>query len=253
MQLAFSHGTPYLPYKAGMGNLEPDQQQIAGIAAMAAVTTAKILVTLGTIGGPVGAAIAGVAALGIAIANAFAGCGQTCVAASNIANQIEAILQQNLQKYLGSPVRYKSLQLAALNNFDVAWAALYKACSNQALLQAGVNCIQDRQQGACKWRSTGGGQWVQDASGWTYQAFGPGTDDASGVCFNWFKAYRDPIANDPTVVPDPTPTDEISSWFGGGTSSGGGIFSGAGNGSSLMPALLIGGAAIAALMIVGDN
>lgn len=264
MQISFANGTPHIGPHAGLmaqsrlgvGALDQQDQAIAGIAATAIGTTASILVAIGTIGGPVGAAIAGIAAIGIAIANAFSGCGQTCVAASNIANQVEAILAQNLQHYMSAPVHYRSLQLAALNNFDIAWAALLKACSNQQLLQAGVNCIQDRQQGACKWRSVGGGQWIQDSSGgWTYQGFGPGTDDGSGVCFNWFKAYRDPIANDPTVASDPAPAQ--TDIFGNpmpastGTYGSGGSF-GAANASTL-PLLLIGGGTIAALMLMGDN
>lgn len=260
MQISFTNGTPHIGPHAGLmaqsrlgvGALDQQDQQIAGIAATAVTTTATILVALGTIGGPVGAAIAGIAAIGIAIANAFSGCGQTCVAASNIANQVEAILAQNLQHYLTSPVHYRSLQLAALNNFDIAWAALLKACSNQQLLQAGVNCIADRQQGACKWQTSPAG-WQQQSGQWVY--VGAGQAGSGSSCWNWFVGYRDAIANDPTVVPDPAPAQ--TDIFGNpmpastGTYGSGGSFGVAH--ASTLPLLLIGGGTIAALMLMGDN
>lgn len=168
-----------------LGALDPQQQQIAGMAATAATTTAAILAKLGTLGamgGPIGLAVAGIVAVGMALANAFAGCGQTCVAATNIANQVEPLLGKNKDDYINSPIRYRSMQLAALNNFDFTWAALVKACSNPQLQAAGQRCISDRQRGSCIWK------------------------DHNNACWNWFLGYRDPIANDPGVQPDPPNT-----------------------------------------------
>jgi hypothetical protein len=172
------------------------------IAATGASTTVGILVALGTISGPVGAAIGGIIALSAAIASLFGGCGQTCVQASNIANQLGDTLTQNLNTYLAAPIHYQSLQAAALNNFDTAWAALVQACSNPALGSAGKACISDRQQGACKWKASPGG-WKQVNGQWTYSGYGPA--GSGTACWNYFVGMRDPIANDPTVVPDPSP------------------------------------------------
>lgn len=235
----------YAKFPPALGALDPQSQQIAGIAATAATSTAGILVALGTIGGPVGAAIAGLAAIGVAIANTFSGCGETCVAASNIANQVEAVLADNLHHYLDSPIHYASMQRAALNNFDIAWAALVKACSNQALLQAGQNCISERQQGACVYHN--------GPDGW-----------GTGPCWNWFIGYRSPISDDPNVVPDPVPEPTASgqpatvsvlnadgsiSVVSAPSTS---LFGGA-SGASLPPALLIGGALILAALVIGGG
>jgi hypothetical protein len=216
MRLSFTqsgHPLPFVDYSPAalgtlgtVGTLDPQTQQIAGIAAAAATTTGSILAAshlmiFGLAGGPLGAAIAGIAAVGLALANLFSGCGQTCVEATKIANQCEPLLLQNLQHYLSAPTHYASMQAAALNNFDFVWAALTKSCSTPALQQAGQNCVQDRQRGACKWTASPGG-WAQDSTGkWTYSGYGAA--GSGSACWNWFVGYRDPIANDPTVIPDP--------------------------------------------------
>jgi hypothetical protein len=181
----------------GLGQTS-SSQTISSIASTGASVTISTLVALGTITGPIGAAIAGVVAAGMAIASLFKGCGQTCVEASNIANQVEQVLQQNLSQYMSAPVHYASLQAAALNNFNTAWAALTQACGNPQLASAGQNCISERQQGACSYKTTPGG-W----QGSTYVY--PGANGSGPACWNWFIGYHDPIADDPTVVPDPAP------------------------------------------------
>jgi hypothetical protein len=193
-----------LPRRGLGAGLPAQDQSIAQAASAGAASTASILVALGTIGGPVGAVIAGIAGLGVAIANAFAGCGNTCVEATQIANQVEPILDQNLQQYMTAPIHYASLQAAAINNFQTAWTGLTSACSNPQLAAAGKACISDRQEGACTWKASPGG-WVQGSDGtWSYTPWGAaGSGDA---CWNWFVGYLDPIQNDPTVVPDPVPS-----------------------------------------------
>lgn len=195
---------------AGLGILQGGQQSAAQIASTAAVLTGTIL------GGPLGGAIAGVIAqIGVAIANAFSGCGQTCVQATTIANQVEPILQQNLDAYMSAPIHYASLQAGALNNFTGAWNALQQACSSPSLAAAGQRCITDRQAGACTWKASPGG-WNQDASGtWTYTNWGAA--GSGSACWNWFVGYHDPIANDPTVVPDPSPVASALSSLTSGT------------------------------------
>lgn len=122
------------------------------------------------------------------------GCGQTCVVATQFANQAGTLLQQNLNTYLALPSpRTQSQQAAALSNFDQIWAALIsaQACGNPALGDAGKNCISDRQRGGCKWK------------------------DSSGNCWNWFVAFRDPIANDPNVQPDSSAVSSVAGAFSG--------------------------------------
>jgi len=255
MQLAFSDGSHIVhnptQYAAahrrlgGVGNLDPQSQQIAGIAATGVTTAAGILVGLSVIGGPVGAAIAGLASIGIAIANMFGGCGQTCVAATHIADQVGALLQQMFNTYMASPIHYESMQRAYLIQWDAAWNALVHACSDPALGDAGQRCITDRQSGACHYQTPAGG-WVKDASGnWVFDG------SAGPNCWNWFTGSRDPVANDPTVVPDPIgaivdpATGEVTgieppSIFGAG-------------GASLGPLVLIGGGIAAALLILGSD
>jgi hypothetical protein len=268
MQLAFSDGshivdnpTQYAAAHRRLGvGAAGDPGSIAAVAAQGAATTGGILAGLSAMGalspvfaiaGPIGAAVAGLVSIGLAIASQFQGCGNTCVEATAIANQIEPILNQNLQAYLSAPVHYASMQAAALNNFDTAWNALVKACGQQALQQAGANCISDRQAGACVIKNQGQG-WVQNSTGqWSYVtggAAGSGTQ-----CWDWWKGYRDPISQDPTVVPDPTGAiiDPTTGNVTGITTPVTSIF-GTGSGASLAPLLLIGGGLVAVLMLV-DN
>lgn len=223
----------------GVGALAPQSQQIAQIAATGASTAAGMLVALGTIGGPVGAAIGGLISIGLLVANQFGGCGQTCVEATKIADQVGALLDQMLQTYLAAPVHYYSMQQAYLTQWDAAWAALEKACSNPQLGDAGARCITDRQRGSCKWHTSPGG-WQQANGVWQYIA--PGPDGSGSTCWNWFVGSRDPVANDPTVVPDPassasSPLSAISSAVSG-----------------VSPVILIGGALlVGAWLFIGDN
>ena len=125
------------------------------------------------------------AALGVG-----SGCGQTCVLSSNYANQAEALLQKNIAAYFAiTPPRAASVQAAALANFDTIWADLEQQCSNSQLGSAGQKCISDRQEGGCTWK-----QPASSVPPW-------GTPPA-GACWNWFNGYRNPIAQDPDVVPD---------------------------------------------------
>jgi hypothetical protein len=185
----------------GMGAVT--DQQIAGAVGSAGTSVISTMVLLGSISGPVGAAAAGIIAAGVALFNvlesAFSGCGQTCVAATTVVNQLEPLLQQNIDAYMSSPTHYYSMQQQALANFDTTWNRVVAGCSSPALGDAGVRCITDRQAGACKYKTSPGG-W----SNGVYTK--PGQANSGSTCWNWFVGYRDPIANDPTVVPDPGTT-----------------------------------------------
>ena len=149
------------------------------------------------------------------------GCGQNCVLTSNWANQAEALLKQNCDAYFSSALRNQTTQQTALAAFDAIWAQLAKACGQSSLGTAGKNCTGDRERGACKWKQTGESPW-------------PGGPKL-GECWNWFSAYRDPIANDTGVVPDSMiDTSSVSSAVDS-------IFGTSVDSSSILPLLLIGG------------
>jgi hypothetical protein len=183
---------PPLRMRRGMGALSPTTQSALQAAA---VSSAFIPVA--------GPFISAAIEIGAALTNVFSGCGVTCVQSSNFANQVGDLLTQNLQTYLSAPApRYASVQAAFLANFDQAWNSLLQACSNPALGQAGKNCISARQQGACVYKTSPGG-WQQINGVWQYQY--PGANGSGSTCWNYFVGFRDPIANDPTVIPDPVP------------------------------------------------
>jgi hypothetical protein len=177
-----------------------------------ALTDAQTVQTFGTVGAGAGSAalggtvagilgvstavaipIVGAAIVGVTILLADliknSGCGITCVETSSWANQAEPLLKQNISAYFSiAAPRTQSQQQAALANFDATWSTLVNLCSQSGTGNAGVACISDRQAGACKWNATADSPW-------------PG-GPAAGACWNWFNAYRDPIANDPDVVAD---------------------------------------------------
>lgn len=152
---------------------------IAAISVSGAPTSTKIetgigtsLLTAAAVPSPASPflAIAGgiselIGALGIG-----SGCGQTCVTATQYANKVSELGQQNLNLYMAIPTpRPKSLQLEALANFDSIWNALVSQCGNPALGSAGQRCISERQRGGK---------------------------------YDYFSYYRDPIANDTNVYDD---------------------------------------------------
>ena len=174
--------------------------QAGTAAAGAGIAIATATTTLGLATG-IGAAVVAAVAIGTLIYKAFEGCGATCTESTAIANQVATLLGNNLTSYINQPVHYYSVQQAALNTFNQAWSLLLQNCGNSALGVAGQNCISQRQQGGCFWKTSPSG-WQQDASGnWTYVGSGP--NGSGNTCWNWFVGYHDPIANDPTVVADP--------------------------------------------------
>lgn len=171
------------------------------------------ILTAAPFAGPIGAPIMLVAGAVAELLGAIGigrGCGQTCIKASQYANQAEPLLQQNLDAYLAVPApRPQSIQTGALNVFDTVWAGLVSACNNPSLADPGQRCITDRQRGACHYQVAPGAGcpadqptcWVPDGAGGYKISWGGGSGSGSS-CWNWFVGYRDPIANDPAVVPD---------------------------------------------------
>lgn len=160
----------------------------------------------------IGAAIVG-ATLVVTLLIKNSGCGQTCVVTSQWANQAADALQQNLDAYRATVPHTSATQGVALANFDAIWAALQQQCGQPGTGDAGKRCISDRQRGACTWKD-------------------------AGQCWDWFKGYRDPIAND-SVVPDPSITSQVSGSIDA-------IFGGA-SGMNLLPLLVIGGLVLLAV------
>jgi hypothetical protein len=220
------------------------------------------------VGPLVAAAVQAATAVAVAIETLFSGCGATCTQATTIANQVAGLLQQNLSGYMSLPQpHYASVQAYYLSIFDQTWAQLLQACNNPQLAAAGQRCITDRQQGACTWQTSPSG-WSQASDGtWSYTGAGP--SGSGTTCWNWFVGYRDPIANDPTVIPDPvaainpdgsTTTSTINPQTGSVTTSTtppsttSQLSTALNSLTSSIPApLLLGGVALVLLMILGGD
>lgn len=210
---SLSNRYPVMPYRgvSGLGaGLDQQIMMWGGVAspvvsslAAPAVSTALGLTAGSSLAVPIAGAAFAAILMGVELI-LHSGCGQTCVVTSQWANQAADLLEQNIQKYFSLPApRTTNDQQSALNIFDAIWAGLVQRCSQAGLGTAGQNCIDDRKAGACKWHQTGQPEF-------------PG-QPAYGECWNWFKAYRDPIANDHVV----SPVTQISNLFptvGGGSS-----------------------------------
>lgn len=257
MRMQIQSRLPHYHVKAsGMGWTSPGlrglgQQTIEQESATYGATAAQVGGLIGmAVGGPVLGAIVSTAinlatTLAVAIEKLFSGCGQTCVQATSIANQVAALLTQNVQGYVNNPVRTTSMQTAALATFDSAWAQLQQACGNPALGQAGQNCISQRQAGGCQWKTSPGG-WTQNADG-TCTYTWAGAAGSGTACWNWFNGMRDPIANDPCVISDAQAQANANAVdAAGGTSvvgAGGATTTLTPTASNLLPLVLIGGVA----------
>jgi hypothetical protein len=170
----------------GMQGLGITSQQITSTVGGSLMASAGVVALIP--GGQLPAAI--IAAVG-ALTNLIGGLFKpdiTKIQASQIVDQIEAqTLKPMRVSWQALPANQKTVSMQAhyLNVFDQAWSAVMQGCSNPALGSAGQNCIGDRQRGACHYTQTGQ------------------TPGAPPNCGNWFVWYRDPIANDPNVIPDP--------------------------------------------------
>lgn len=210
--------------------------QIAGSAVTSAFDIAGAALAMTGVGAPIGALVAAVGSLLGPIIATFNGCGATCTQASQYANQAEQALEQVIALYMAQPVHYASAQSATLAQIQQVINALQTACSNPALGKAGQDCISGRLvRGACAYKVAPFG-WTQDSSGnWKYVPSGP--NGSGSTCWNWIVGYYDPIANDPTVVPDPvsSPLSTLSSLFSSGPVAGQ---------SNLLPIALMAGAVL---------
>lgn len=124
---------------------------------------------------PLVAAVGGIIAAASAIAGALhigEGCGPTCVQATQIVNQAEPVLKQNVAMFQAGTIDKQT----ALNNFNQVWMAVQQSCG-AVPGAAGINCVGDRQRG---------GKW------------------------DWFSYYYDPIANAPDTVTTYNPIMQVA-------------------------------------------
>jgi hypothetical protein len=94
------------------------------------------------------------------------------VATTEIVNQVEPLLDENVRGYLAGP-RTASSQRQAIENFKAGWQFVLENCGAEVMGEPGRRCILERQEGA-------------------RPAWGA----------NWFELYLDPIRNDPDVKRD---------------------------------------------------
>jgi hypothetical protein len=232
--------------KRGMGQTTSGLvSQSAGTAGAAVGATSGLLVAAGAVQAvPIAGQIAGaVLAITAVVAALFKGCGSTCILTTNEVNQVEPYLQQNLAEYLAAPVS-AATQQEALNNFNQLWQGVVAYCSQPSMSTAGKNCISDRQEGSCAYKTSPGG-WQQTNGVWNYVY--PGANGSGSTCWNWFVGYHDPIANDPRVA-------AASSAASTGAASNpvsavASALSSGGLSSFLLPALLIGGGLLVMTMV----
>jgi len=195
--------------RRGMG---ATTSEIAGSSFTTALTSAGgIMLAIPGLQLP-GAIVAAIGAIGGPIISMFKGCGQTCVQATTYANQAATAIQQIKDTYFAQPVHYRSVQQAALQQIQQIFDALRQACGNPALGTAGQNCISERlvRGGTAPWCPNPG-----------------------HVGCDWVTSWYDPIANDPNVVPDPSPLTSVESSLSS-------VFGGTGSSSSVLPLVMAG-------------
>lgn len=167
---------------------------VATLSSSSAILTA---LGIGAAAGPIGIAVGALIAAGAAIASALKvgqGCGETCIAATQIVNEAEPILKANLDAYEHGQIDSATAQA----NFNNGWNAVIQACG-KITGDAGTNCIGDRQSGACKWKATSK----------------PYTSSPDvGACWNWFNGYYDPLSKPADFAPVQS-TSVLGSSIGG--------------------------------------
>jgi len=127
----------------------------------------------------------------------------TKIEATHIVDQIQSqYLQPNLDSWraLSPEHKTRSAQAASLALVDFAFSKVQQGCSNPALGTAGQHCISERlvRGGTAPW-----------------------CPNAGHTGCDWYALFRDPIANDPDVHPDPVaqPTDTSTPGSAGGSNT----------------------------------
>jgi hypothetical protein len=227
---------PFFDLPPGLGgSTAPVSTQIESGAAAALGSAAAFT-------GPAAPFVAGAAAIAelLAAFGVGAGCGQACIQATNLVNQAEPVLQQNLQAYENGQID----QPTAEDNYQKIWQSIQTACS--AIPGGpGQRCVTDRQQGACTWKATGNPPTPYSPS--------------PGSCWNWYNGYYVPLTYPPINAPaagsSPAADSNSSPAAASNPASGapaaaGSLLSSVGIPSSLTVPLLIGGAVLLAWMVI---
>jgi hypothetical protein len=146
-----------LPSLMGLGVVTTSQEIGAGVqtAGAAAGATAAIVGATSVI--PIiGPIVAGVTAI-IAAFGIGNGCGGTCTEATQVVNQAEPALQQNLsaaqQAVAANGCLTSAEQAQLIQNFNTVWQQVLTQCG-QIPAPGGTQCISDRQQGSTKINGT---------------------------------------------------------------------------------------------------
>ncbi len=221
---------------------------LRGTDPVAAATSQALSASSGIVGalglatavtGPLAPFVAAAGAIVGLVANLVgnSGCGNTCTQATAVANAVEQQLKNNLAAWQSS-TKTVSQQQAALAVFDYAYSKLLQGCNVPSLGNAGSRCVVERLSPSF---CNANPQYIAQAS------------SLGTTCgrFPWPLWYRDPVANDPAVVPDPvvTVTGPGGVVYTGGTSGSTDVLASLGLGS-LDPMTLIGiGLVLAAVVI----
>ena len=140
-------------------------------ASMAALTGASIAAS---------AVTAGIAAVAILVMALLSRKGPAQkVATTNIVNQVEPLMRQNLAAWNAS-AKTCADQAAALANFDALWGEVVANCAQSSLGDPGHSCLDDRLPAGVKF---------------AYNTF---NINGNGM-YDWFSYYRAPIENDPAA------------------------------------------------------
>lgn len=130
---------------------------------------------LGAFGGPIGIAVTGITfAIGHFV-NKWKQRAKQKEFTTDIVNEAEPYLQQNLAAWQQSS-KTRSEQAQAISNFNAVWGEVVRQCSVRELGKPGEWCVEDR---------------------------------ASGGKHDWFMRYLSPIENDPNVQADATMMEGI--------------------------------------------
>ena len=175
----------------------------------------------------IGAAVAGITLALVAYFNRKGP--KQKVATTQEVNAMASQMEANKAAYMAGPHTVSS-QAQALANFDAMWAHVTSMCGDPEMGDPGRRCIFERQrQGTCT---------TQQASE---------AHESIGDCgkYDMARDNRDPIANDPNVVPDPTVLDTAGASVESALSSIG--LSGGGG------TLLLAGAALLLAFSMGDS
>jgi hypothetical protein len=214
--------------RAGVRGLGQSAQQIGGAVTNVAASVGGALIPIPGVGAAIGE-------IGSLITSLFTP-DMTKINSSKAVQDLEPQAQQNLANWLSLPTsqRYASVQAAALSVFDQIWAQLQQVCT-QIGGDGGSHCLLDRQQGACTTYTNGPVGWTGSPPQFTGGNSGAGLPESCycsswncpngqcasppNSCWNWFIGYRDPIANDPYVQPDPVAGASTTSTSGGASGS----------------------------------